>query len=62
MSGIEIDCSGLGGIGTGVTNGAARECKAQGYKVITSSSDAKDEGVGIFLAGIQLGLSLAPCW
>jgi hypothetical protein len=40
VSGIEIDCSGLG---SKCEKRAARECKMQGYKVVTRSSDAKDE-------------------
>ena len=43
VSGIEIDCSGLGADWERCYKRAARECKAQGYKVITKSSDAKDE-------------------
>ena len=43
VSGIEIDCSGLGNNWDKCESLAARECKMQGYKVITRSSDAKDE-------------------
>ncbi len=43
VSGIEIDCSGLGSGWDKCYKRAARECKAQGYKVVTKSSDAKDE-------------------
>ncbi|KMT52503.1 hypothetical protein [Pseudomonas fildesensis] len=43
VSGIEIDCSGLGSSWGKCEKRAARECKAQGYKVVTRSSDAKDE-------------------
>ncbi|WP_242193867.1 MULTISPECIES: hypothetical protein [unclassified Pseudomonas] len=43
VSGIEVDCSGLGGNWSKCEKRAARECKMQGYKVITRSSDAKDE-------------------
>ncbi|MGC6369542.1 hypothetical protein [Pseudomonas sp. K2I15] len=43
VSGIEIDCSGLGSKWEKCDKRAARECKAQGYKVITRSSDARDE-------------------
>ncbi|WP_248752111.1 hypothetical protein [Pseudomonas sp. MWU15-20650] len=42
-SGIEIDCSGLGNKWEGCEKRAARECKMQGYKVVTRSSDAEDE-------------------
>ncbi|BBP78427.1 hypothetical protein CCU68_00300 [Pseudomonas gingeri NCPPB 3146 = LMG 5327] len=43
VSGIEIDCSGLGSGWEKCYKRAARECKAQGYKVVTKSSDAKDD-------------------
>jgi hypothetical protein len=43
VSGIEIDCSGLGSNWEKCEKRAARECKMQGYKVVTRSSDAKDE-------------------
>ncbi|TVT90111.1 hypothetical protein [Pseudomonas sp. RGB] len=43
VSGIEVDCSGLGGNWSKCEKRAARECKMQGYKVITRSSDAEDE-------------------
>ena len=43
VSGVEIDCSDLGNKWDECENRAARECKMQGYKVITRSSDAKDE-------------------
>ncbi|KTC46195.1 hypothetical protein AO262_08150 [Pseudomonas fluorescens ABAC62] len=43
VSGIEVDCSGLGNSWEKCERRAARECKMQGYKVITRSSDAKDE-------------------
>ncbi|WP_339428408.1 MULTISPECIES: hypothetical protein [unclassified Pseudomonas] len=43
VSGIEIDCSGLGNNWSKCDKRAARECKMQGYKVITKSSDATDE-------------------
>ena len=43
VSGIEIDCSGLGSNWGKCEKRATRECKAQGYKVVTRSSDAKDE-------------------
>ncbi|MCF8976298.1 hypothetical protein, partial [Pseudomonas edaphica] len=35
VSGIEIDCSGLGSNWDKCEKRAARECKMQGYKVIT---------------------------
>ncbi len=43
VSGIEIDCSGLGSSWEKCEKRAARECKMQGYKVVTRSNDAKDE-------------------
>ncbi|MEO8491502.1 MULTISPECIES: hypothetical protein [unclassified Pseudomonas] len=43
VSGIEVDCSGLGSNWGKCEERAARECKMQGYKVVTRSSDAKDE-------------------
>ncbi|MCX4066534.1 hypothetical protein Q1J45_15915 [Pseudomonas rhodesiae] len=43
VSGVEIDCSGLGNKWGKCEKRAARECKMQGYKVITRSSDATDE-------------------
>ena len=43
VSGIEIDCSGLGCNWEKCERRAARECKMQGYKVVARSSDAKDE-------------------
>lgn len=43
VGGIEIDCSGLGNKWEKCEKRAARECKMQGYRVITKSSDAADE-------------------
>ncbi|MFL6535143.1 MAG: hypothetical protein ACJ8G8_17635 [Pseudomonas sp.] len=43
ISGIEIDCSGLGSGWEKCYKRTARECKDQGYKVITRSDDAKDQ-------------------
>ncbi|MCE0460223.1 MULTISPECIES: hypothetical protein [Pseudomonas] len=43
VSGIEIDCSGLGSGWEKCHKRAARECEGAGYKVITRSDDAKDE-------------------
>lgn len=43
VSGIEVDCSGLGSGWEKCHKRAARECKGAGYKVITRSDDAKDE-------------------
>ncbi|WMI98306.1 hypothetical protein RBU55_22515 [Pseudomonas chlororaphis subsp. aurantiaca] len=43
VSGIEVDCSGLGSGWEKCYKRAERECRGNGYKVITRSSDAKDE-------------------
>jgi hypothetical protein len=43
VSGIEIDCSGLGSGWDKCQKRAAKECKAAGYKVVARSDDAKDE-------------------
>ena len=43
VSGIEVDCSGLGSGWEKCHKRAARECKGAGYKVINRSDDAKDE-------------------
>ncbi|KAE9643761.1 hypothetical protein [Pseudomonas sp. PB106] len=43
VSGIEIDCSGLGSGWGKCEKRAAKECKGSGYRVITRSDDAKDE-------------------
>ncbi|MGC5701157.1 hypothetical protein J4P02_13230 [Pseudomonas sp. NFXW11] len=43
VSGVEIDCSGLGGGWENCYQRAALECKGEGYKVIAKSSDAKEE-------------------
>ena len=43
VSGIEIDCSGLGSGWEKCRKRANKECKAAGYKVVARSDDAKDE-------------------
>lgn len=43
VSGIEVDCSGLGSGWEKCYKRAELECKGNGYKVIIRSSDAKDE-------------------
>ncbi|SDT46092.1 hypothetical protein [Pseudomonas prosekii] len=43
VSGIEIDCSGLGASWGKCEKRAAKECKPGGYKVVARSDDAKDE-------------------
>lgn len=50
VSGIEIDCSGLGSSWEKCEKRAARECRMQGYKVATKSSNAKEED-GDYLFG-----------
>ncbi|MBT2342215.1 MULTISPECIES: hypothetical protein [Pseudomonas] len=42
ISGIEVDCSGLGSGWEKCHKRATKECKGAGYKVITRSDDAKD--------------------
>ncbi|MBD9438728.1 hypothetical protein [Pseudomonas sp. PDM04] len=43
VSGIEVDCSGLGSGWEKCQRRAAKECKGAGYRVITRSDEAKDE-------------------
>ncbi|MCU1762121.1 hypothetical protein NTD84_20660 [Pseudomonas sp. 14P_8.1_Bac3] len=43
VSGIEVDCSGLGAGWEKCYKRAAKECKGSGFRVITRSDDAKDE-------------------
>jgi hypothetical protein len=43
VSGIEVDCSGLGSSWEKCGKRAAKECKGAGYKVVTRSDDAKEE-------------------
>lgn len=50
VTGIEIDCSGLGSSWDRCYKRAERKCKAQGYKVVTKSSDVK-EGEGDYPFG-----------
>lgn len=45
VSGIQVDCSGLGSGWEKCHKRAAKECKGAGYKVITRSDEAKDEDV-----------------
>lgn len=44
VSGIQVDCSGLGSGWEKCHKRAAKECKGAGYKIITRSDDAKEEG------------------
>lgn len=48
VSGMEIDCSGLGSGWEKCRKRANKECKARGYKVVARSDDAKDEDGGLF--------------
>jgi len=43
VSGIEVDCSGLGGGWEKCHKRAAKECRGAGYKVVIRSDDAKEE-------------------
>ncbi len=43
VSGIEIDCSGLGSGWQKCQKRAAKECKGAGYTVVARSDDAKEE-------------------
>ncbi|MDF9774463.1 hypothetical protein [Pseudomonas baetica] len=46
VSGIEVDCSGLGSKWDRCYKRAAKECKGAGYKVLTRSDDLKEEEEG----------------
>lgn len=64
VSGIEVDCSGLGSGWEKCQKRAAKECKGKGYKVITRSDDAKDEGdypFGFNPAGFVTRTMLVMC-
>jgi hypothetical protein len=43
VSGIEIDCSGLGSSWERCQRRAAKECKGVGYTTVTRSDDVKEE-------------------
>ncbi|WP_448110438.1 hypothetical protein [Pseudomonas lini] len=43
VSGVEIDCSGLGSGWEKCHKRAAKECKGAGYKVVVRSDNAKEE-------------------
>ncbi|PBJ23107.1 hypothetical protein BSF44_27190 [Pseudomonas sp. ACN8] len=43
VSGVEVDCSGLGSKWEKCYKRAARECKGAGYQVVTRSDDLKEE-------------------
>jgi hypothetical protein len=64
VSGIEIDCSGLGSGWEKCLKRAERECKAAGYKVLARSDDVKDEGIfpfGFNPAGYLTRTMLVAC-
>lgn len=44
VSGIEIDCSGLGSGWEKCRKRAAKECKGGSYKVVARSDEVKDDG------------------
>ncbi len=43
VSGIEVDCSGLGSRWERCYKRAAKECRGAGYKVVARSDDVKEE-------------------
>jgi hypothetical protein len=43
VSGVEVDCSGLGSEWEKCYKRAAKECRGVGYKVVARSDDVKDE-------------------
>ncbi|WP_095056673.1 hypothetical protein [Pseudomonas sp. Irchel s3f7] len=45
VSGIEVDCSGLGSEWERCEKRAAKECKGAGYQVVARSDDVKEEEV-----------------
>ncbi|MEZ1315616.1 hypothetical protein QIW53_06315 [Pseudomonas fluorescens] len=64
VSGIEVDCSGLGSGWEKCRNRATKECKGAGYKVIARSDDAKDEDAypfGFNPAGFVTRTMLVMC-
>jgi hypothetical protein len=64
VSGIEIDCSGLGSGWEKCCKRANKECKAAGYKVVARSDDAKDEDeypFGFYPAGYLARTMLVIC-
>jgi len=48
VSGIEVDCSGLGSGWERCQKRAGKECKGAGYKVVARSDDAKEEEEFLF--------------
>ncbi|WLG97371.1 hypothetical protein [Pseudomonas sp. FP198] len=64
VSGVQVDCSGLGSGWDKCHKRAAKECKGAGYKVITRSDDARDEDIypfGINPAGYLTRTMLVIC-
>jgi len=64
VSGIEIDCSGLGSGWERCEKRAVKECKGAGYTVVTRSDDAKEEGdffLGFNPAGFLTRTMLVIC-
>ena len=64
VSGIEVDCSGIGSGWEKCHKRAAKECKGAGYKVVTRSDDAKDEDeypFGFNPAGLVTRTMLVIC-
>ncbi|MDR9753873.1 hypothetical protein RG836_20690 [Pseudomonas sp. SZMC_28357] len=64
VSGIEVDCSGLGSGWEKCQKRAAKECKGAGYKTIVRSDDAKDEDMypfGFNPAGMLTRTMLVIC-
>jgi hypothetical protein len=64
VSGVEIDCSGLGSGWDRCQKRADRECRGAGYKVVARSDDAKDEDeyfFGFNPAGLLTRTMLVIC-
>ncbi|MHC8345311.1 hypothetical protein [Pseudomonas sp. RT6P73] len=64
VSGIEVDCSGLGSGWEKCQKRAAKECRGAGYKVLARSDDANDEGeypFGFNPAGLVTRTMLVIC-
>ncbi|WP_434656525.1 hypothetical protein J3P96_08740 [Pseudomonas sp. R3-56] len=64
VSGVQVDCSGLGSGWDKCHKRAAKECKGAGYKVITRTDDARDEDIypfGINPAGYLTRTMLVIC-
>jgi len=64
VSGIQVDCSGLGSGWDKCQKRAAKECKGAGYKTIVRSDDAKEEDefpFGFNPAGLLTRTMLVIC-